>query len=169
MTYQLVVALGCHVTLPPKKRLLTSYSFDKLANRGFRFIFKNVSAANSLFETCSIRNRFFSSPSHGGKGKESQIIAKNQKKSEDEEAFHLASSKCKIEDLNDYQKLAYSEKCRRGGRYLRYFAHRIWKIFNESEKWAHRHTRLLRFVAFVHLPFSFRSLYLFGCMLQSCS
>ena len=48
------------------------------------------------------------------------------------EAFHLVSTKFKIADLNDYQKLTVWKSVIEKNDIPVLFAHRIWEIFNLS-------------------------------------
>ena len=73
-----------------------------------------------------------------------------------EEAFYLASSKFKIADLNDYQKLAIRKTVVEKDEDTFVYLENLFISVNRVD----RPTRLPRLVAFVHLPLSLK---LFCC------
>ena len=75
-----------------------------------------------------------------------------------EEAFHFASSKFKIADLNDYQKLAIRRTVVKKDDIFVNLPTGSGKSLIYQQNGADWQTRLLRFLAIVDLPFSFRFL-----------
>ena len=125
------------------------------------FIFKNVFAANLLFETCPIRDHLFFFPSRGGELMESQMspkIRNHRRQWRLEEAFHFASSKFKIADLNDYHKLAIRRILVEKDDIFVNLPTESGKSLIYQQNGADWQTRLPRFLAIVDLPFSFRFL-----------
>ena len=139
--------------------MLTSYSFDKLANRGFRVIFKNVSLQIRSLRLVQSEITFSSFHRVLGKLRESQMspkIRNHRRQWRLEEAFHFASSNFKIADLNDYQKLAIRRAVVKKDDIFVNLPTGSGKSLIYQQNGADWQTRLLRFLAIVDLPFSFR-------------